>query len=85
MNILANKFSWVDDQKKGELIGNKRLRKDKKVEKNCFDIQNDNDVLSLEEFKSNLEKSTNCKRSLTDIDEYAGDDIRIDIFDIKKQ
>ncbi len=85
MNILANKFSWVDDQKKGDLIGNKRLRKDKKVEKNCFDIQNDNDGMSLEEFKSNLERNSNSKRGLTDIDENTGDEIQIDIFDIKKQ
>jgi len=82
---LANKFSWVDDQKKGDLIGNKRLRKDKKVEKNCFDIQNDNDGMSLEEFKSNLERNSNSKRGLTDIDENTGDEIQIDIFDIKKQ
>jgi hypothetical protein len=85
LNILANKFSWVDDQKKGDLIGNKRLRKDKKVEKNCFDIQNDNDGMSLEEFKSNLERNSNSKRGLTDIDENTGDEIQIDIFDIKKQ
>ncbi len=85
MNILANKFSWVDDQKKGDLIGNKRLRKDKKVEKNCFDMQNDNDGMSLEEFKSNFERNSNSKRGLTDIDDNTGDEIQINIFDIKKQ
>lgn len=85
LNILANKFSWVDDQKKGDLIGNKRLRKDKKVVKNCYDIQTDNDGNSLEEFKSNLDKNSNSKKGLTEMDENTGDDIQIDIFDIKKQ
>ena len=88
LNILGNKFSWVDDQKPNNLVGNKRLRKEIKVKKNGDDFHNVNDSISLQEFKSNLNKKIRLKRRNCHFNNHTqekfGNEIEIDIFNIYK-
>lgn len=84
LNILANRFSWVDDHKNGVFLGNKKLRKEKKkVEKNCIELDEENMRISIEEIRKNLEKKKRNIQKLKEED-VNGDEIEIDIFDLKK-
>ena len=88
MNILAKKFSWVNDQKNLNIVGNKRLRKEKNEKKDLRFKSNENDTVYFDDLKSNLDKKIKIKRknfrSCRMKFEKNCDEIEIDIFDVNK-